>query len=99
MLHNRSFAKDCLVSRNPEADFQHDGRHCPRFGFRRDDVIHAARKRHYRILVMKTCKQDQRWQHSMSGISRAENIRYKVFPMKSFPAMACKISESRVHSP
>jgi len=22
MLHNRSFAKDCLVSRNPEADFQ-----------------------------------------------------------------------------
>jgi len=23
MLHNRSFAKDCLVSRNPEADFQH----------------------------------------------------------------------------
>jgi len=25
MLHNRSFAKDCLVSRNPEADFQHDG--------------------------------------------------------------------------
>jgi len=23
MLHNRSFAKDCLVSRNPKADFQH----------------------------------------------------------------------------
>jgi len=23
MLHDRSFAKDCLVSRNPEADFQH----------------------------------------------------------------------------
>jgi len=23
MLYNRSFAKDCLVSRNPEADFQH----------------------------------------------------------------------------
>jgi len=23
MLHNRNFAKDCLVSRNPEADFQH----------------------------------------------------------------------------
>jgi len=23
MLHNRSFTKDCLVSRNPEADFQH----------------------------------------------------------------------------
>jgi len=23
MLHNRSFAKDCLISRNPEADFQH----------------------------------------------------------------------------
>jgi len=24
MLHNRSVAKDCLVSRNPDADFQHD---------------------------------------------------------------------------
>jgi len=23
MLYNRSFTKDCLVSRNPEADFQH----------------------------------------------------------------------------
>jgi len=23
MPHNRSFAKDCLVSRNPKADFQH----------------------------------------------------------------------------
>jgi len=23
MLHNRSFAKGCLISRNPEADFQH----------------------------------------------------------------------------
>jgi len=24
MLHNRSFAKDCLISRNPEADFQQE---------------------------------------------------------------------------